>query len=146
MLIITARLRLNTITGTINVSAKISLKINVENVASHTCFVLVLDAASSEIWIPNESDNASAIAIIKIPPITISFECVDEFKPTINPRVVIIPDVSPNPSPFLNESFMMIKAEGDLNKFGKDIVNLLTNINARKFAQSSRILEDNYLT
>jgi len=33
---------------------------------------------------------------ISIPPITAGLESVDEYKPTINPKVVITPEVRPN--------------------------------------------------
>ena len=56
--------------------------------------------------IAKESEKASAIAITKIPLTTTSLECVPEFNPTISPKVVIIPEVKPNPSPFLIDIFI----------------------------------------
>ena len=47
-----------------------------------------------------------AAAIVNIPPSTTSLLCVPEKSPTIKPRVVIIPEVSPNENPALNECFM----------------------------------------
>src|SRR4030065_1047470 len=44
---------------------------------------------------PSASENASAIAIVKTPPITASLEEVLTAKPIIKPRVVITPDVKP---------------------------------------------------
>jgi len=55
---------------------------------------------------PNASERASAIAIIRIPPITTSVECVLECSPAITPKVVIIPDVSPKLKPFIIEIFI----------------------------------------
>ena len=42
---------------------------------------------------PSASDNASAIAIVRIPPMTASVECVPESSQTIRPSVVIMPEV-----------------------------------------------------
>ena len=91
-----------------NVSAKINFDMNVDIVDSQISFTEYLFSASSEICIPKESDSASAIAIIIIPPIITNVECVVEFNPTIKPKVVIIPDVRPNPKPFLIDNFIII--------------------------------------
>jgi hypothetical protein len=56
---------------------------------------------------PNASESASAIAIVKIPPKTTSFEPVEEFKPTIKPIVVIVPEAMPKYIPFLIDSFII---------------------------------------
>lgn len=69
MLIIIALESWNNKKGIINVKAKTNLDKNVEKVDSHISFLLWWFSDSSEIWIPNASDNASAIAITKIPPI-----------------------------------------------------------------------------
>ena len=87
--------------------AKINLNKKVEIVASHICCLLFFESASSEMCIPSESESESAIAIIIIPPKIIDFECVLEFKPMINPSVVIIPEVSPNPKPFFIEFLIL---------------------------------------
>ena len=50
------------------------------------------------------SENESAMAMVKMPPITASLECVLAYKPVINPRVVIIPEVTPKLNPFFNDS------------------------------------------
>ena len=55
------------------------------------------------------SDKESATAIIKIPPKTTGFECVEESIPTINHKVVIIPEVKPKLKPFLIELFLNLK-------------------------------------
>jgi len=55
---------------------------------------------------PKASENASAIAIVNIPPRITSFEWVPECKPTIRPKVVMIPEVSPKQKPFLIDSFI----------------------------------------
>jgi len=54
---------------------------------------------SSDICIPRASESASAMAIVKMPPITTNFEEVVEFNHTINPSLVIIPDVKPKLKP-----------------------------------------------
>ena len=56
---------------------------------------------------PNASENESAMAMVKIPPSTTSFEWVPEFNPTINPRVVITPEVKPKLNPIFIECFIV---------------------------------------
>ena len=85
------------------VNAKINLKQKVERVAIHTSFAVCLASDSSDTWMPSASEKASAIAIVNIPPITASLEWVPECKPTINPNVVIIPEVNPKLIPTLKE-------------------------------------------
>ena len=95
-------------TGTINVNAKTNLDKKVEIVDSHISLVVCLLSDSSETWIPNASENASAIAIVKIPPITTKDELVLECRPIINPSVVIIPDVTPKLRPTFIECFTFV--------------------------------------
>ena len=57
---------------------------------------------------PRASENASAIAIVNIPPMTASFEWVPERSPTINPRVVIMPEVNPKLNPTFSECVIFI--------------------------------------
>ena len=52
---------------------------------------------------PIESEKASAIDIVIIPPIMTILECVPECKPTISPSVVIIPEVRPKLNPVFKE-------------------------------------------
>ena len=59
----------------------------------HTSVALLTPLPSCEMWIPRASDNASAIAIVRIPPMTASLECVPESSQTIKPRVVMMPEV-----------------------------------------------------
>ena len=93
--------------------AKINLKKNVEIELSQISFdVTDLLPDSSEMWIPKPSESASATAITRIPLMITAFDSVDEYNPMIKPRVVIIPDVNPNPNPFLIESF--IEGEGKI--------------------------------
>lgn len=54
--------------GMINVSAKINLVRKVAMVDSQTSLVECLFSASSDTWIPNASERASAIAITSIHP------------------------------------------------------------------------------
>ena len=89
--------------GTMNVNAKTNLEKKVAKVDSHISFGVCLFSDSSEICIPMASESASAIAITRIPPITTDFKWVLEFNPTINPNVVIIPEVKPKLNPIFNE-------------------------------------------
>lgn len=106
MFVIIAVFNVRKITGIIKISAVRNFVVNAEIVLLHT-FFFEFPAVSSEMWIPNESENASAIAIVMIPPKTTNFECVPEKSPTINPRVVIIPEVIPKPKPFFIDFFMV---------------------------------------
>ena len=109
MLTISAKFNGSKITGTRKLEADINFAKKVENVDSQTLLLLFM-LASSETCIPKESDSASAIAIIIIPPITIVFEFVLEISPVNNPSVVIIPDTSPKLNPFFIDSFIIIDA------------------------------------
>ena len=80
-----------------------NLKKKVENVDCHTCFFVCLFSPSSEMWIPRASEHASAIAIVNIPPITANLEFVAELSPTIKPKVVMMPEVTPKLKPTFNE-------------------------------------------
>jgi hypothetical protein len=66
---------------------------------------------SSDMWMPRASEKASAMAMIKMPPITTSFECVPECRPTIKPRVVMIAEVKPKLSPVFIECLGIILSE-----------------------------------
>src|SRR6185295_8166002 len=55
---------------------------------------------------PKASDMASAIAIVRIPPIMTAREWVPEWSPTISPNVVITPDVRPKLRPVLKDVFI----------------------------------------
>ncbi len=70
----TATVKSNSKTGTTNVEAKMNFDKNVEivdcQISPHVC----LFSDSSEIWMPSASENASATAIVNIPPKTTSFE------------------------------------------------------------------------
>jgi len=68
---------------------------------------LYLSCDSTAICIATASDNASAKAIVRTPPITINFEFVIEFNPTIRPRVVMTPEVKPKLNPALKERFIL---------------------------------------
>ena len=107
-----------------NVDAKTNLDRKVEIVDSHISLVVCVPSDSSEIWMPNASENASAIAIVNIPPITASFEWVPACKPTINPSVVIIPEVKPKLNPTFNECFITIVKSTKLNNFSIHAVQL----------------------
>src|SRR3989344_5218558 len=92
--------------GMINARAKINFDRNVKAVDSHISLVVCLFSNSSEMCMPSASESASETAIISIPPMTTSFELVLEPSPIIRPSVVMIPEVSPNPRPFLIDSFI----------------------------------------
>ena len=95
-----------TIRGT-KVSEKTNFDEKVKSVASHISLVACSPSASSEIWIPMASENASAIANTTMPANTASLECVPECSPTMMPKVVITPEVSPNPTPLSKVSFIV---------------------------------------
>ncbi len=122
-----------------NIKAKTNLEKNVETVDSHISLEECLISDSSEIWMPNASENASAIAIVSIPPITASFEFVPECRPTISPSVVIIPEVMPKLNPIFNECLTIIvhisnnfsgstRCSHASHLFNKDICSQSTNI------------------
>lgn len=95
-------------TGMTNVKAKIDFAKNVAIVAPQICLAVWTFSDSSDMWIPNASENASAIAMVSTPPNTASFEPVPEFNPTINPNVVMTADVKPKEMPVLNDSFIAL--------------------------------------
>lgn len=76
---------------------------NVDIVDSQISLGVCLFSASSEICIPRESEKASAMAIVRIPPMTANLELVPEYSPTMRPSVVMIPDVNPKLNPVLME-------------------------------------------
>ena len=92
--------------GETKVIATISFVKSVANVASQTDLEPFLLLDSSDMCIPKASLEASAIAMVKIPPITTLFNPVPELSPTISPRVVMIPEVIPKLIPFLKDSFI----------------------------------------
>ena len=91
-------------TGIKKVRAKKNLDSNVATVDNHICLCVWTFSDSSEIWMPRASDNASATAMMTIPPTTASLEWVPEWSPTISPNVVIVPEVNPKPIPVFNDS------------------------------------------
>lgn len=97
-------------TGRINVEAKINFVKKVAMVDSRTCLWEFFLSDSWEIWIPNASEKESAIAIVKIPAITIDFVSLPAANPTSNHNVVITPDVIPKFIPIFNEVFIPKKA------------------------------------
>lgn len=88
----TNKLFINT-TGIINVSAKRNFARKVAMVDSQICLGLETPSHSCETRIPRASDKASAIAMVRIPPMTASLECVPASSQTIRPSVVIMPEV-----------------------------------------------------
>ena len=94
--------------GIMKLDAMISFVKNVAAVASQIALWVFFLFVSSEMWIPSASENASAIAIVRIPPITAIFNPVPVFSPIINPNVVMIPDVRPNDTPLFIDSLMEI--------------------------------------
>jgi len=106
MLILIAVARSRVRIGIRNVSATISFVRNVEAVASQIALCPFRFEDSWAMWIPRASENASAIAIVRIPPMTASLSPVPAFSPTMMARVVMIPDVRPNDTPVFIDSFM----------------------------------------
>lgn len=93
-------------TGIIKVRAKKNLVRKVEAVAVQTSLVVWQFSDSSEMCMPKASDKASAMAMVKMPPITTKEEPVAESRPIIRPKVVITPEVRPKLKPFFIECFM----------------------------------------
>lgn len=60
---------------------------------------------------PNASENASAIAMVNIPPIITALDPEKECNPTINPSVVIVAEVKPKHNPVFNECFIPITSQ-----------------------------------
>ncbi len=99
MLTITASLNSKNITGMTKVKAINSFAQNVEKEIFRTSLVVELLLDSSAICIPNESESASAKAIMMMPPTTANFKFVLLESPTIKPKVVITPEVIPKLMP-----------------------------------------------
>lgn len=124
-------------TGTTNVRVKMNFERNVDNVASHISLDVWAFSDSSEMWIPRASEKASAIAIVRIPPITTFRDPVPEWRPTIRPSVVITPDVSPKLRPvfkecliFIIDTMVTVNHQG-CNRFGQDSRNTTSFIHTR---------------
>lgn len=81
--------------GTMKVDAKISFAIKVEIVDFHTSPSLFFALDSWERWMPSASENASATAIVRMPPMTTITDPVHDVRPTISPSVVMMPEVMP---------------------------------------------------
>ncbi len=59
---------------------------------------------------PKASENASEIAMVKIPPITARRRFVAALNPIMTPSVVMTPDVIPNAMPvFMEDSIDFLK-------------------------------------
>ncbi len=101
MLRMTAVCSSNSKTGTRKVKAKMNFETKVEMVASQTSFALLPFFVSWETWMPKASDKASAIAMLKLPPMSTSLDPVEAKRPIIKPRVVMVPEVKPKPRPIL---------------------------------------------
>jgi len=92
--------------GTMKEDATINFVRKVDTVASQISFCLLPFLDSSDMWMPRASENASAIATVRIPPMIASLSPVPAFSPIIRPSVVIIPEVSPKLTPIFVDSFM----------------------------------------
>lgn len=103
MLTITALLNEKSNTGMMKVRAQQNFVRNVAIVDIQISLGVCLFSDSSDMCIPNASEKASAIAMVNMPPKTTILECVPEFKPTIKPKVVMIPEVNPKLKPTSNE-------------------------------------------
>gem|GEM_PF-669739 len=107
VLTIVAVIKLSNIsTGIANVSATRNFAIKVAKVDSRISLVLFFLSDSSEICTPSASENASAIAMVNIPPMTAIFMCVPKLNQTMSPSVVMIHDVVPNANQVLNDCFI----------------------------------------
>ena len=94
--------------GKINIEEKINLAINVKIVEFQTSKWVRWFSDSCEKCMPIASENESARAMVNIPPITTSRDCVIEFRPTIKPRVVTMPEGRPKLNPILNARFIVL--------------------------------------
>lgn len=107
--IMTATCSSNRRTGIKKVKANRNLDKKVDIVAVHICASVWTFSASSEIWIPSESEKASAMAIVNIPPRTTLRELVPDCSPIIKPMVVMTPEVIPKLNPVISESFIYFR-------------------------------------
>ena len=85
--------------GTAKVMANRSLVRKVAIVDPQISLLVWVFSDSSDIWIPRASENASAMAMVRIPPSTTRLEWVPEWRSTMRPRVVITAEVSPKEMP-----------------------------------------------
>ena len=99
-------------TGSMKDDATINFVMNVAIVASQIALCPFRWDDSSAIWMPSASENASAIATVRIPPMTASLNPVPVFSPTIIPNVVMIPDVRPNDIPLFTDPLIYFYVEG----------------------------------
>ena len=76
-----------------------------------TSLELFLWSDSCEMWIHNASENASAMAIVRIHPMTAIFKFVPTLSQIISPSVVMIPEVIQKANQVLSDCFMGIKKE-----------------------------------
>lgn len=63
---------------------------------------------SSEMWMPSASENASAIATVRIPPMTAIRRFVPVSNPIMTPSVVIIPEVRPKLIPVFMDCLIRV--------------------------------------
>lgn len=95
ILIIIAEFKENNKNGIIKDNAKINFPIKTLIADLSACFFVVPLSEIFREYTPKESDKESAIAILKIPPITASLEAVAPINPTMTPRVVKTPEEMP---------------------------------------------------
>lgn len=93
-------------TGITKLELKTNFARKVAMVDSQISAFVDLSPDSTDMCIPSASEKESAIAIVRIPPNTASFELVPASNPIINPIVVMIPEVTPKQIPILCECFM----------------------------------------
>jgi len=88
------------------VRATKNFAMKVAMVDSRIALIVFFLSDSWEMWIHKASLNASAIAIVKIPPMTAIFRCVPSASPTMSPSVVMIQEVMPKANQVLSGCFM----------------------------------------
>ena len=81
---------------------------NVAKAADRTLFILLIWSASSEMNIPNESDNESATAMVRIPQTINNFVAPARLSPMMSPMVVMMPDVMPKAIHVLTDFFSVM--------------------------------------
>lgn len=105
-------------TGIRKVVVMENLDRNVQRVALHIYPKFLSLSDSSDMCIPKASDTESVMAIDRIPPAIITLSSDNKYIPTIIPRVVITPEVKPNPIPFA-----LLTLNCQLSFFGYIIIN-----------------------
>lgn len=77
-----------------------SFDMNMKKLLSYSARVVCSFSASSEMWIPIMSERAYVTANTIMPTNMANLDWVPEYNPAISPKVLMVPEVIPNPHPF----------------------------------------------